>query len=717
MHTRLISGLHGCLLLGLFAAGQEAPDTTIRITVNLVQVDAVVTDSNGRAVTSLEAKDFEILQDGKPQKITHFAYIPTLPAQPAAVSAAVAENKVTPPVPMPPAVLRPSQVRRTIVLMVDDLGLSFESMDRVRRALKNFVDQQMQPGDLVAILRTGAGVGALQQFSSDKRQLYAAINRVKYNAVARQGIRDLTADPEVRAEARLNEFRENVLSMGTLGAIQFVVNGLRELPGRKSVILFSDSMRLFTREQGPMNMVGTNQTVIGSLQRLTDLCNRSSVVMYTIDPRGVASLGFTAADQSGRVTGDQASTAVPARAETVDQLDGDGFASEVSAALSKRGQDFLNTQEGLNYLAHDTGGLFVHNTNDISAALNQVLDDQSGYYLIGYTPDASTFDEKANRPLFHKISVRVKHRGLRVRTRTGFYGVPDRAAHPALRTRGEQLMAALTSPFNGSGIHLRLTPLFANSATKGSFIDSLVYVDAHDLTFAGQPDDWHTAVLDVAVMTFDDNGAEVDRSESTFNIRVHGEEFKQAIKNGLMFSLNHPIKKAGAYQLHCAARDAASERVGSASQFIEVPDLGKGQLALSGLLVSGPAPDGPEANAGRQAGTDPLESPAVRDFKPGHRLAWALSIMNAQIDPATHLPDLGLQLRMTHDGKEVYSGKTLPVNVQKQADLKRIFAGGQMQLGTKMEPGEYVLQAVVTDNVAKKKYQTATQSMDFEVTP
>jgi VWFA-related protein len=717
MYTRLISGFLCGLLLGLFAEGQEAPDTAIRITVNLIQVDAVVTDSNRHHVTSLEAKDFEILQDAKPQKITQFAYIPIVPAQLTAVTAALAEKKTTLPTPTPPAVSGPRHVQRTIVLMVDDLGLSFESMTQVRRAVKNFVDQQMQPGDLVAIVRTGAGMGALEQFTSNKRQLYAAIEGVRYNGVARQGIQDLTADPERRAEERLNEFRESILSVGTLGAIEFVVNGLSELPGRKSVILFSDGMRLMTTEGGPIKMVGSNQRVLDSLRRLTDLCNRSSVVIYTIDPRGVASLGLTAADQLSSSPGGQGRDTLSAPAETVDQLDREPVVGQVSAALSKRSQDFSNTQEGLNYLAHETAGLFVHNTNDISAALNQVLEDQSGYYLIGYTPDASTFDEKAARPLFHTITVRVKRRGIHVRTRTGFYGVPDQAAHPAHRTRGEQLMAALTSPFNGGGIHLRLTPLFANSPTKGSFIDSLLYVDARDLTFADQPDDWHTSTLNVAVMTFDIDGDEVDRSDSTFNIRVHGGEVKHAIENGLIFSLNHTIKKAGAYQLRCAVRDAASERVGSASQFIDVPDLSKGRLSLSGLLVSGPQPDKPEAHAEPQAGTDPLGSPAVRNFKPGSRLAWALSIMNAQIDFPTHLPRLCLQLRIFHDGKEVFSGKTLPVNVEEQVDLKRIFAGGQLQLGAKMEPGEYVLQAVVTDNLAKEKVRTATQSMDFEVAP
>jgi len=243
------------------------------------------------------------------------------------------------------------------------------------------------------------------------------------------------------------------------------------------VILFSDGMRLMITERGPIKMVGTNQRVLDSLRRLTELCNRSSVVIYTIDPRGVASLGFTAADQLSSSPSGQGSDRLSEPAETVDQLDREPVVGQVSAALSKRSQDFSNTQEGLNFMAHETGGLFVHNTNDISAALNQVLEDQSGYYLIGYTPDASTFDKKSAKPLFHTITVRVKRRGMHVRTRTGFYGVPDQSTRPARRTRDEQLMAALTSPFNGGGIHLRLTPLFGNSPTKGSFIDSLLYVN------------------------------------------------------------------------------------------------------------------------------------------------------------------------------------------------------------------------------------------------
>src|SRR5258706_4386904 len=84
--------------------------------------------------------------------------------------------------------LKPGDIRRTVALVVDDLGLSFESTYHVRESLKRFVDREMQPGDLVAIVRTGAGMGSLQQFTSDKRILYAAIDRVKYNSLGRVGV-------------------------------------------------------------------------------------------------------------------------------------------------------------------------------------------------------------------------------------------------------------------------------------------------------------------------------------------------------------------------------------------------------------------------------------------------------------------------------------------------------------------------------------------------
>ena len=153
-------------------------DEVVRITTNLVQVDAVVTDKNGKLITDLSPDEVQIFEDGHQQKITNFSFV-----NPAASSVrplpSGPPDKNAPPLP-PTKLLHPEDVRRTIALVVDDLGLSFRSTYDVRNALKKFVDQQMQPGDLVAIIRTIGGIGALQQFTADKRQLHAAIERVNW---------------------------------------------------------------------------------------------------------------------------------------------------------------------------------------------------------------------------------------------------------------------------------------------------------------------------------------------------------------------------------------------------------------------------------------------------------------------------------------------------------------------------------------------------------
>src|SRR5215813_7475100 len=271
----------------------------VRITSNLVQVDAIVTDSKGKVVTDLKPEEVEIFEDGHKQKITHFSYYAA--ETPAADSPArtVAVDKNAPPV--PPTRLKPEDVRRTIAIVVDDLGLSFESTYYVRRALKKFVDEQMQPGDLVAIIRTGGGIGALQQFTNDKRQLYAAVERVKWNAIGRGGVSafapmqpptpgDNGADVDA-ANEDFNQFREDIFTVGTLGAISYVVKGLKDLPGRKSILLVSDGFRIHKVDDPRQEFQALER-----LRRLVDEAGRASVVIYTMNATGLQTLSFSAAD-------------------------------------------------------------------------------------------------------------------------------------------------------------------------------------------------------------------------------------------------------------------------------------------------------------------------------------------------------------------------------------------------------------------------------------
>jgi VWFA-related protein len=459
---------------------QQPPDTVIRINVNLVQVDAVVVDSKEQPVTDLKKEDFVILQDGKPQPITNFSFIDTQAGVARNVSAPKPASPAKGTPPPPPMASRPKQIRRTVALVVDDLGLSFESVARVRQALKKYVDQEMQPNDLVAIIRTGAGMGSLQQFTTDKRMLYAAIDHVKYNSFGRVGISSFAplqavSENDIDTSNADNE-REQIFAAGTMGAIRYVVDGLKELAGRKSVVLFSENLRLmYNGEQ--------SQRVQESIRRLGDAANRASVVIYSIDPRGLVYTGLTAADNtSGRTP------------------------QQISQVGQQRSQQMFDSQEGMVILAKETGGLFMQNTNDISGALTKVMNDGNGYYLLGYHPDSSTFDPKSGQPKFHSLAVRVKRPGLHVRYRTGFFGTSDRETAPVPRTRNAQIAEALRSPFGTGALHLRLTTLFSHAEKSGPYINSLLYFDPRELTFTDEPDDWHKAVIDVVCMTFGDSG-------------------------------------------------------------------------------------------------------------------------------------------------------------------------------------------------------------------
>src|SRR5258706_15514445 len=131
-------------------------------------------------------------------------------------------------------------------------------------------------------------------------------------------------------------------------------------------------------------------------------------------------------------------------------------AGDVEQMLSSRRQQAFETQEGLDFLARQTGGIAIKNNNDLTNGIRKVLEDQRGYYLIGFRPANSSFDPKTGRRTFHKLSLKITRPGkFDVRMRNGFYGVTDEARRaPGQRTVAQQLLGALTSPFGSTGGHL-----------------------------------------------------------------------------------------------------------------------------------------------------------------------------------------------------------------------------------------------------------------------
>ena len=700
------------LLVTVFVAGSlfsqrptptpsPANDTdVVKISTNLIQVDVTVTDKNGKIVRNLKPEDFEIYENGQKQQISNFSFINNsretnvTPANPAPKSQTA----------LPPSPVKPEQVRRTIALIVDDLSLSFESIYYARRALKKFVDEQMQDGDLVAIIRTGSGIGALQQFTTDKRQLYAAIEKVRWNPIGTGQIGAFapmeakipaaaptpTPEPGERTlegiQKEQQSYRESIFATGTLGAIKYVVRGMQELPGRKSVMLISDGFKLY--EQDALGFKESGR-VLSALRLLVDAANRASVVIYAVDARGLQYTGLTAADNtSGR------------------------SADEIESELSDRRDQLFDTQDGLRYLAQQTGGLSIINSNDLSGGIRKILDDQS-YYLIAYVPDEETFDPKTHR--FNKLDIKVKQPGLKVRYRSGFFGVSDDKMEAVAGPTGRQkLLNALTSPFGVNQVPLRMNAIFGSGTDGTSFIRTLLHINLRDIKFEDQPDKSKKAVIDILAVAFGDNGLIVEQSGKTYTLSFPQDVYEKFLKEGLVYIYAFPIKKPGAYQLRLAIRDQATDNVGSANQFVEVPNLKKDRLVLSGVVLQNlPFEEWKKQNEGKAPATasTAMTDTSARQFKRGTVLNYALTIYNTKAGSLEN-GNVESQVRVFRDGKLLYEGKPqkIPSGNPKSNELF-----GSIVLGTEMTPGDYVLQIVVTDKLAKEKYNAASQFVQFEI--
>jgi VWFA-related protein len=695
-------------------APQKSPNgqdqDVVRITTKLVQVDVVVVTKDGKQVTDLKAEDFEISEDGRAQTITNFSYISNIPAAAASRPAPVPVSSDPTGPPVVPAPVSAKEVRRTIAIVVDDLGTSFESMARVRNQLRKFLNEQLQPNDLVAIIRTGGEIGALQQFTTDRRVLLAAIESLKWNHCSRAG-RAVLEPARPFDFANDNPCATNSLH-NTITALRFILRGMRDLPGRKSMIILADNLPTEQKELFDPNsiikgkgregqklpikyLIGNTLQYADAFQGVAELAIRASVVIYGVDVGGLQTTGLNAADE---VFQPQQFLVKAGTEPTI-------------VIMRDRFQTLRKNREAAELLASQTGGFVVHNTNEFE--LQRVMDDQQGYYLIGYRPSGETFNRS-----FHHIQARVKRAGLTVRTRSGFYGVTEEQARAAEINSGDQMNRALMSPFGTGDLPVRLTTFFVNDPTAGSLLRSLLFLDAHDLTFKEQADGTHEAAFDLSSIVFGDNGAVIDRIDKSATLRLRGAPYDRVMREGVIYGFDTPVKEAGTFQFRIAVRDTTSSRVGVAGQFAEIPNLANDRLALSGIVVKtdeNPRSERPANDPATIAADGITRGPAVRRFHQGATLIFGYEVYNARVDRTTGLPQLRARMRIFREGKPIFIGNPTALDGEGQRDLRHLNGAARFQLGPELPPGEYVLQIIVDDNLAKDKQRTATQWIDFEV--
>jgi VWFA-related protein len=391
------------------------PPQTFRTGTLLVEVDTIVTDGKGQFVTGLTADDFEVLEDGKPQKIER-VYVVTGTSVSMVSSAPAAQPASEPPA---AAIAVPATAPpRVFVLLFDQEHLQEGAFKRLRDAAIEFLTNEFKPGDAGGVVIGNTMVG--NQLTTDREALLAAVRNAKpsmvktsrrvelldwprFNSEAEavrialsndrnvldQAVRracqddpDLCAKGVDPAPAIMDKARRVVgelrpASRRTVMTLQAVASGLGRLPGRKTVILMTEGF--FVEESW------------ADLRQIIGAAARSNVRIYSLDARGLDT----------RQVNDlrQLSTMDP----------GGGIPLEA----------YNTVEDGPNTLAVDTGGYPIRHTNKFAAALSEIARDTSNYYVIGYTPSNVTMDGS-----FRKIAVRVTRPGLKVRARRGYLATP-----------------------------------------------------------------------------------------------------------------------------------------------------------------------------------------------------------------------------------------------------------------------------------------------------
>jgi|SRR5579864_1554022 len=415
-----LRGAIGVLGVGLIAFVTAPPrpvrafpqQPVFRAGVDHVAVDVIATDDDNKPVTGLKQQDFQITDGGHPQTIADFEYvsIPAVrrPIEAAAVAAA-------PPVDVA-ANAPPSPTSRIWVMVVDDLHILPQFISQVRQAMTEFL-QRLSPQDEVAITFVSRS-DLSQNFTTDLGRLVKAVNNVRAafgfgygaDALANRGI----GQADAAAQLVLQADQSAVFNLKN-AAITLANSG----HARRAIVYVSAQSVL-----DPAAPVGSPEFKFARAYQLLlldafDAARRADVPVYTLDPRGLvqpetATKGMCCASSAQRAT--------------------------IQGRITIQ-QDWLSS------IATNTGGRAFINQNNLTGAIDEIVSDNSSYYLLGYYPDPFVRDGK-----FHDLKVTVTRPGVHLRARTGYLAP---AAHAEAATTTATLASVMSAGFNVSGIPVR----------------------------------------------------------------------------------------------------------------------------------------------------------------------------------------------------------------------------------------------------------------------
>jgi VWFA-related protein len=604
----------------------------------------------------LRREDFQLVEDGKAQKINTFGMVdvPLTPIQKPLFAGRDA-------LPIEPDVASNEQVLdgRLYLILLDDYHVDPVRTQNVKNLARRFVLEKLGANDQAAVVETSGSTKASQDFTQNRRLLLDAIDHFigqklpsatlnKINtAVQNQADQQRENDngqvdpitPENMFVEDADSFQRNYNARAALNSLRSISEWMSAIQGRrKAIVYISEGVdyNLYDMFTGadPSNFNFENFNLIQ--QETWDTiaaASRSNVQIYPIDPRGLT----TMAAESIEITG------LPLLA--------------LHLGPETLVQELATSQMNLRQLAEETGGVAAVGTNDMNKAFDRIVQENSSYYVLGYYPTNEKRDGK-----LRKVSVKVngypdaqvtfRKRYAAQRGKAPKNTMAGKAIDPAAGLTAE-LMQTIASPLPKTGLPLRITAVSHKGVGKTADLEVLIETPGKDLTFS-QANGTFNNVVSLQIGVFDKNGKSLASERPDVKLALKPETHARVLQSGVRI-LRHLSVLPGSYQLRVAAQDSAKTRQGSAHLDIDVPDFTKDPIVLSGIAIAATADRAVAASIERDPfnGGLPGQPTTLRDFPANSEIAGFVEVYDNQPTPV-HRLDINTTVR-ADDGQVVFT--------------------------------------------------------------
>lgn len=596
------------ILAGAAPAAQQAQRAqgAVQSGVSAVLVDVVVHDKKGEPVRDLKQSDFQLTEDGVPQTVASFTVVSDgkLPAAPAGSASGAAPLASTPMV----GASAPMDAGPTVTALVFDRFNLPEARRLAVHAAETYLATKSQLSSFVGVFSIDLTLAPVAPFTRDPKVLKTALDRMAERATGTFNSRDArdkasaleqgaaaaaqtAASQEASAgaggnnvgtgsgDAMLAQMQANMIrgfdamerdesGLSTVNGLYAIIEQMRALPGRKSLILFSEGIAL---------PPAVAQRFIG----VTDAANRANVSIYTMD-----AVGLRATSEQADIR-DQVNKAGAGGGGIL------GGGKTGGGALSQsleNNEDVLqmDPRNGLLGLAQGTGGAAFDNTNNLRAGFERVDNDLHNYYLIGYSPTNEKFDGK-----FREIGVKVTRPGVIVSARRGYFGLRDPVTSPVSESEAAALGALESKPVPNA-FPVRAGALLFPDAARPGLVPVVAYFKTAPLSFPDSGDGKTYASDFVVLVRFlDDKNSVVKQVSQHYEVKGALADADKAKQGDVVF-YREPQLPPGTYTMETAVVDRPSGKASVRFNTVEVPKVDATALRASSLALIGRAEKVPE---------------------------------------------------------------------------------------------------------------------------